>query len=171
MGCQTWIIPILQLHFTMHCNSLGRFDGQQGIVISTMAREFAQMPKDKVGVLWDSTTLRVIPTRIDQADYLTSCHAEFVYSVEVMALKNKTGSYMKDGQYHTLCHLADTQSTGIYYQNSFQMLLPLFKQGDICSATTNRFQIDAQKWPTKNHFPAVASKRAQILTTLSDTSL
>ena len=49
-------------------------------------------------------------------------------------------------------------------KDGFPMLLPLFEQPTIALARGHGFAIDARKWPLKEGYPAVASKRAQILT-------
>lgn len=49
-------------------------------------------------------------------------------------------------------------------QDGFPMLLPLFAQPTINSAMLHSFNIDARKWPLKDGYPAIASKRAQVLT-------
>jgi hypothetical protein len=49
-------------------------------------------------------------------------------------------------------------------KDGFPMLLPLFSQPTILSAMNNGFKIDARKWPLKGRYPAIASKRAQVLT-------
>ena len=49
-------------------------------------------------------------------------------------------------------------------EDGFPVLLRLFEKPTILSATKHGFKIDPQKWPLKDQYPAVASKRAQILT-------
>lgn len=50
-------------------------------------------------------------------------------------------------------------------KDGFPMLLPLFaNKATILSAMEDGFKIDRRKWPMKNGYPAIASKRAQVLT-------
>ncbi|KAH9018519.1 hypothetical protein EDB84DRAFT_1566372 [Lactarius hengduanensis] len=44
------------------------------------------------------------------------------------------------------------------------LLMPLFEQRTISSAMEHGFKIDARHWPLKDKYPAIASKRAQVLT-------
>ena len=48
--------------------------------------------------------------------------------------------------------------------DGFPMLHPIFNQPSILSAMNDGFNINPRKWPLKDHYPAVASKRAQVLT-------
>lgn len=52
-------------------------------------------------------------------------------------------------------------------KDGFPVLLSLFDQPDIRNASKEGFTIDPRKWPTlkgRGLYPAVASKRAQVLT-------
>src|SRR6266571_5945657 len=49
-------------------------------------------------------------------------------------------------------------------KDGFPMLLPLFEQRMIPLAMDHGFNIDPRKWPLKDGYPAIASKRAQVLT-------
>jgi len=48
--------------------------------------------------------------------------------------------------------------------DGFPMLLNPFQQPAIFLAAQNGFKIDPSAWPLKNGYPAVASKKAQVLT-------
>lgn len=48
--------------------------------------------------------------------------------------------------------------------DGFPMLHRIFKQSTILSAMNEGFNVDPRTWPIKDHYPAVASKRAQVLT-------
>jgi hypothetical protein len=48
--------------------------------------------------------------------------------------------------------------------DGFPMLLNPFKQPTIFLALQNGLRIDPSTWPLKDGYPAVASKKAQILT-------
>jgi hypothetical protein len=49
-------------------------------------------------------------------------------------------------------------------RDGFPALLNVFARPTISSARSDGFRINRQKWPSKDGYPAVASKRAQILT-------
>jgi hypothetical protein len=49
-------------------------------------------------------------------------------------------------------------------KDGFPTLFPIFKHPTIHSGLSNGFQIDPCYWPLKDGYPAVASKRAQVLT-------
>lgn len=49
-------------------------------------------------------------------------------------------------------------------KDGFPMLLPLFEQPTIRDAMKHGFVIDPRRWPLKNGYPAIASKKAQVLT-------
>ena len=48
--------------------------------------------------------------------------------------------------------------------DGFPMLNPIFKEPSILSAMNKGFNINPRKWPIKDSYPAIASKRAQVLT-------
>ncbi len=50
------------------------------------------------------------------------------------------------------------------FKDGFPMLLLLFEQYMISIAMDHGFKIDPCKWPLKDRYPAIASKRAQVLT-------
>lgn len=49
-------------------------------------------------------------------------------------------------------------------KDGYPMLLPLFTHPTIRQAKEHGFLIDARKWPVKGMYPAIASKKAQVLT-------
>lgn len=49
-------------------------------------------------------------------------------------------------------------------KDGFPMLHKIFRQPTIMSAMKHGFEINPRKWPTKDGHPAIASKRAQVLT-------
>jgi hypothetical protein len=49
-------------------------------------------------------------------------------------------------------------------KDGFPMLLKIFMQPNIASAMQLGFQVDVRNWPLKDGYPAVASKRTQVLT-------
>lgn len=50
-------------------------------------------------------------------------------------------------------------------KDGFPMLLPsIFQRPRILSAMKDGFPVDARNWPAKGLYPAMASKRAQVLT-------
>src|SRR6266702_609790 len=49
-------------------------------------------------------------------------------------------------------------------KDGFPMLLPLFEQPTIHSAMDHGHKINPCKWPLKDQYPAIASRRAQVLT-------
>ena len=49
-------------------------------------------------------------------------------------------------------------------KDGFPMLLPLFEQPTIHSAMGHGYKIDPHKWPLKDQYSAIASRRAQVLT-------
>jgi hypothetical protein len=48
--------------------------------------------------------------------------------------------------------------------DGFPMLHPIFELPSLISAKTNGYRVDPRRWPLKDGYPAVASKRAQVLT-------
>ena len=54
-------------------------------------------------------------------------------------------------------------SKGAVY-DGFPMLHHIFDLPSLMSAMTNGFQVDPRRWPLKDGYPAIASKRAQVLT-------
>lgn len=48
--------------------------------------------------------------------------------------------------------------------DGFPMLHHIFEQPTILSALNHNLRIDPRKWPLKDKYPAIASKRAQVLT-------
>jgi hypothetical protein len=49
-------------------------------------------------------------------------------------------------------------------KDGFPMLFRLFKQSPILLASQTGFMIEPKNWPIKDHYPAIASKKAQVLT-------
>lgn len=49
-------------------------------------------------------------------------------------------------------------------KDGFPMLRNIFLELSVVQASKNGFQVDPRKWPLKDGYPAVASKRAQVLT-------
>jgi hypothetical protein len=48
--------------------------------------------------------------------------------------------------------------------DGFPMLHHIFDLPSLISAKTNGFRVDPRRWPLKDGYPAIASKRAQTLT-------
>ena len=49
-------------------------------------------------------------------------------------------------------------------KDGFPMLLDTFEHLSIILARDHGFKVDPKRWPLKNGFPAIASKKAQVLT-------
>jgi hypothetical protein len=49
-------------------------------------------------------------------------------------------------------------------KDGLPMLLPVFKQDCVHAAKEHGFEIDPRRWPLKNGYPAMASKKAQVYT-------
>jgi hypothetical protein len=49
-------------------------------------------------------------------------------------------------------------------KDGFPMLHRIFQEASVGSAMIHGFEIDARNWPLKDGHPAIASKRAQVLT-------
>lgn len=49
-------------------------------------------------------------------------------------------------------------------KDGFPMLLDTFEHPSIMLSREHGFKVDPKRWPLKNGFPAMASKRAQVLT-------
>jgi len=49
-------------------------------------------------------------------------------------------------------------------KDGFPTLMPLFQQGCVFKAAKDGYKISPRLWPCKNGYPAVASKRCQVLT-------
>ncbi|KAH8977123.1 hypothetical protein EDB86DRAFT_3093129 [Lactarius hatsudake] len=49
-------------------------------------------------------------------------------------------------------------------KDGFPMLMPVFKETNILEAMKRGFQVDDRKWPMKDGYPAIASRKAQEVT-------
>jgi hypothetical protein len=49
-------------------------------------------------------------------------------------------------------------------KDGFPVILKMFEQPSIVVSKDHGFKIDPKRWPVKNGFPAIASRKAQVLT-------
>jgi hypothetical protein len=73
------------------------------------------------------------------------------------------------------CHTGSTRSLATTLMNplglsrgavkdGFPMLLKVFKHPTIALAMEHGFQVEPKEWPLKDGYPAIASKKSQVLT-------
>ena len=121
----------------------------------------------------------------DWVSYPITLLIESIYKQEMRSLCNRTTPYVPCHMRLELlaslervlcfCHTGNTAvfATSLMHplglskgalKDGFPMLLPLFEQRMIPLAMDHGFNIDPRKWPLKDGYPAIASKRAQVLT-------
>ena len=91
---------------------------------------------------------------------LCHMHVEFLAALERLLCYCHTGNTAVFAT--SLMHKLGLSKGAL--KDGFPTLLPLFNKATIFSAMEDGFKIDRRKWPMKNGYPAIASKRAQVLT-------